>query len=141
MRTGSLIQLLLTVAAVLVLTACDTGGKPRPIAYDHESCAYCHMAIADRRLGAQLVSSKGKVHSFDSIECLASYVVEHQEDAGTAWVTDFARPGTLVRADAARFERAGDSLSWADVLAVAAGAGQSTHGAIRAIEGVNHAAR
>ena len=141
MRNASSIQLVLAAVAVVVLTACGSGGKPRPIAYDHESCAYCHMAITDRRLGAQFVSSKRKVHSFDSIECLASYVVAHQADAGKAWVTDFTHPGALIPAEAARFVRAGESLGWTEVLAGADRDGQSTHGAIHAIDGVDHASR
>ena len=141
MRAPMLTQLLLAAVAMVVLTACRGDATPRQIAYDHERCAYCHMAIADRRFGAQFVSEKGKAYSFDSVECLASYLIEHQEDAGTAWVTDFTRPGTLIRADGARFERSGDSLSWTDVLAAAAGVGQPTHGAIRAIDGVDNASR
>jgi copper chaperone NosL len=110
MRNTSSLRLAVA-AAVVVLASCSGRGEPRPIAYDATNCTYCHMAIADRRFGAQLVSTKGKVHSFDSIECLATYVLQHREDARAAWVTDFTRPGTLLRADTARFVRGGPSRS------------------------------
>ena len=103
--------MLFATVAVAALVACAGDGKPRPIAYDQTNCAYCHMTIADRRFGAQFVSTKGKVHSFDSIECLAAYFVQHREDARAAWVTDFANPGTILRADTARFVRGGASRS------------------------------
>lgn len=111
MRSLGLLRLVLVTLAAVVLVACGGRDEPRPIAYDEATCAYCHMGIADRRFGAQFVTTKGKVHSFDSIECLASYFLEHRDDARTAWVTDFARPGTLIRADTAHFVRGGPSRS------------------------------
>jgi len=98
------------VAAALTLAACG-GGKPRPIAYDEATCASCHMGITDRRFGAELVTSKGKVLSFDSIECLATFYVRHRDVARSVWVTDYARPGTLVPADSAHYVRGGETQS------------------------------
>ena len=111
MRSLGFLRLVLVTLAAVVLVACGGRDEPRPIAYDEATCAYCHMGIADRRFGAQFVTTKGKVHSFDSIECLTSYFLEHREDAHAAWVTDFARPGTMIRADTARFVRGGPSRS------------------------------
>lgn len=97
------------VAAVSLAAAACTGAEgPHPIAYDgSESCEFCRMAITDRQYGAQLVTANGKVHKFDSIECLASFYVQTRAAgvAASTWVSDFEKPGTLIAADQARFAR------------------------------------
>jgi copper chaperone NosL len=103
-------RLALATAAAVTLVACGRD-EPRPIAYDEASCTYCHMGITDRRFGAELVTEKGKVHTFDSIECLASYYLKHRGAARSMWVTDFPRPGTLIRADSAHYVRGGEAQS------------------------------
>jgi nitrous oxidase accessory protein len=95
------------VALALVLAACVRG--PAPIAYGDAECGYCRMEVTDRRFGTQLITPTGKVLTFDSIECLADYVAATQArgSSGEAWVTDWLNPGTLVRAERARFVRVG----------------------------------
>lgn len=92
-----------TSAAAALLVACTPGG-PREIAYGEEACGYCRMSITDRRFGAQALTATGRVQTFDSIECLAGYVlgVDAAQLRG-AWVTDFHRPGTFVAADSATY--------------------------------------
>ncbi len=89
---------------LLGLAACTP--KPEPIRYGEERGAYCMMNIADERFGAELVTTKGKVYKFDSIECLAGFLLEERVAAGevhSLWVTDFAHPPTLIRAEEALF--------------------------------------
>ena len=88
-----------------VLLGCSRPG-PRPIAYGQEHCGYCRMTVDDRRYAAEAITSTGKVHTFDSIECLAAYVGGGGAARG-AWVSDVTRPGTLVSVDSARFWRLG----------------------------------
>ena len=92
-------------AATLVLAACSRG--PLPIAYGEEECGYCRMEVTDPRFGAQLVTARGKRHTFDSIECLADYVAsaERRGPAGLAWVADYLRPGVMLPAERARYVR------------------------------------
>jgi copper chaperone NosL len=81
---------------------------PRTIAYDgSESCELCRMAVTDRQYGAQLVTATGKVHLFDSIECLASFQAQARGMGPVAsiWVSDVEKPGSLVAASEARFVR------------------------------------
>jgi copper chaperone NosL len=129
--------------AVLLLAACAAGG-PRPIAYDRDVCGFCRMTVGDPRYGSELVTTRGKVYTFDSVECLASYYLANQATAGSVWVTG-AR-GQLVPAEGARFVRAGGgtgsgspmglglradatgSLGWKDVLALVATEGLPTAG-------------
>ena len=121
-------------AAALLLGACAAPG-PRPIAYDRDVCAFCSMTVSDPRYGAELITAKGKVQTFDSIECLASYYLANRATTRSLWVTD---AGRLVPAERARFRRApadaeGNSpmglgliaaadgtLGWSDVLALVA---------------------
>lgn len=96
---------LVAVALLAILTACTRG--PSPIAYGRDDCAYCRMVISDPRYGAELVTAKGKVHRFDSIECMASY---YRQAAGrgtvhSLWVSNYAKPGTFIRAETAHYLR------------------------------------
>ena len=97
----------LAAAALLALgNACAGTADARPIRYGEEPCDYCRMTISDPRFGAEAVTSTGKHQLFDSIECLAGFVVT-QDSArvrGT-WVTDWNRPGTLIPVAAAEFRR------------------------------------
>jgi copper chaperone NosL len=93
-----------TALAIVVLTAC--GRTPPPIAYGEQGCDYCRMEIVDERYGGQLVTTTGKVYSFDSVECLAEFAAT--VDGSTVRmirVADFSAPGTMVRAEDARFYR------------------------------------
>ena len=88
------------------LSAIIAGGcamAPQPIDYGKDQCALCVMAITDQRFGAELITTKGKAYKFDSIECLANYVINEKPDYESLWVTDYERPGTLVSADDALF--------------------------------------
>ena len=91
---GALRRTALLLAGLVLLallgTACTP--EPQPFHYGEDACDYCRMAISSDRHATQLVTSTGKVHNFDSIECLAGYVQENdvaQEDVRAMYVTDF----------------------------------------------------
>lgn len=86
---------------VLLAGACAP--RPEPIRYGEDVCAHCRMVIMDERYGAELVTTKGRVFKFDSIECLAAYVLEMSDssDIHSLWVTAFHTPGQLIRVDEA----------------------------------------
>lgn len=46
----------------------------RPIAWDQEACAHCHMHIGDPHFAAQLQTNDGDVLDFDDPGCLFSYL-------------------------------------------------------------------
>lgn len=94
---------LLTICmfAIFVLGGCSKPG-PSPIKYGTDLCHYCDMTIADKAFGTELVTKKGKVFKFDSIECLAA--AEHKQTGAPAdfhsrWTTDFNNPGSFLRID------------------------------------------
>ena len=65
------------------------------------------MTISDERFGGQLITRKGKLYVFDSVECLASFYVQQSATAemSKVWVADYANPGEWIPAASARFAR------------------------------------
>ncbi len=91
--------LLLTAVA---LSSCSKG--PVPVKYGHDSCIRCSMIIADNRFGAEIVTKKGKVFYFDSIECLLRYYQSkafEKHQAAHILMTDADQPGQLIPAGSA----------------------------------------
>jgi copper chaperone NosL len=122
------VWLFAAIATALLLAACSSG--PVPIAYDQDSCDYCRMQISDPRYGAELITRTGKVHKFDSIECLASFYAGLQDSASvrSLWVSDYREPGTLIPVREAVFiHHAGPgSPMGRGLLALRAGAAAAT---------------
>jgi copper chaperone NosL len=80
----------------VLLIGCASGTQPQPIAYGTDECAHCQMAIVDQRYATELITAKGKVYKFDSIECLASFDALQGAAGDHRFVTPFNTPGTLV---------------------------------------------
>jgi copper chaperone NosL len=81
---------------VSLMVSCSTG--PEPIAYGHDGCAYCEMTIMDQRYGTELVTDKGKIFKFDSVECLVRYLKEGEADHSKVkliLLTPFTHPEML----------------------------------------------
>lgn len=86
-----------------LLTACGDVG-PRAVVAGTDACGYCRMTVSDPRFAAEVVTSTGRVHVFDSVECLAGYVRGAAEGTvRTLWVTDAEAPGRFVAADRAGY--------------------------------------
>ncbi|HFB39308.1 MAG TPA: nitrous oxide reductase, partial [Oceanithermus sp.] len=94
----------LLLVLVALLAACRPKG-PVPIEYGQDICAFCKMIIADPRYGAELITKKGKVYKFDSVECMVAFMMYDlkPEDVAAAYVTDFAHPGKLIPAEEAYY--------------------------------------
>jgi copper chaperone NosL len=92
------------LAAAFAMSACGEP-EPRALAYGSESCAHCHMGLADESHGAELLLRTGKAYPFDSVECLVGYLIQNDADPAihSLWVTDFSDPGTLIRATEAHY--------------------------------------
>ncbi len=56
---------------MVLMTGCTT--EPDPILFGVQECAHCRMTITERPFAAQLVTDKGRTHSFDAIECMMRY--------------------------------------------------------------------
>jgi len=68
---------LATLALAVAALAGAFEGKPEgpaPIAWDHETCAECHMHIGDPSYAAQIRTADDRVASFDDPGCLFRYL-------------------------------------------------------------------
>ncbi|RMD99433.1 MAG: nitrous oxide reductase, partial [Calditrichaeota bacterium] len=80
--------------------------SPQPISFGQDSCDYCKMTIVDPKFSSELVTRKGKVYKFDSIECLAGFVMEKMPDRNkihSLWVANFNQPDQFLPAATAVF--------------------------------------
>jgi len=89
----------------LALGAQACNSRPRALVRGQDACRYCRMAIDDTRFGAMLLSTRGKVDTFDSIECLASFVASlpANDHARQILVADFDAPDRWLDVAQARF--------------------------------------
>jgi copper chaperone NosL len=97
-----------TVASMVLMVfmvGCARG--PQTISYGTDACEFCSMTISDDRYGAAIVTSKGRTHKFDSVECMLRSVMEGEELAGTrvgSWyATSYPTRAKLVDATAVVF--------------------------------------
>jgi len=100
--TSARARRLSSTLAALALIGCAKA--PRPLVAGTDPCDFCRMTISDVRFGAELQSRTGKIHTFDSIECLASFYVDaaERDDVRGTWVTDF-EGGGMIPVDSAVF--------------------------------------
>ena len=86
------------VLFLLLFLAASCSVKERPISYGTDDCDYCKMTIMDHRYGAELVTQKGKVYTFDAAECLIEYLYQNEtasQEALFLLVTSYAEPDHL----------------------------------------------
>lgn len=77
--------------SLLLLVGCDTS-KFEPVALAPEDmCAYCRMAISEKRYAAELIDSEGQAFKFDDIGCMANFVKSRKNATKTVayFVMDF----------------------------------------------------
>lgn len=88
--------------AIAVAAAC--AARPRALVAGEDSCDYCRMSISDTRFGGEVLTGKGRLHTFDSVECLVSYVAALGDSATGAevYVADY-ESSAMVPAKTARF--------------------------------------
>lgn len=87
----------LLLPLLVIVSSCSK--SPEPINYNSDECEYCHMQIVDNQFAAEIVTDKGKVYKFDSIECLAGFalvknLVEDQNQ--NLYVNDFNDGGNFL---------------------------------------------
>ena len=89
---------------LMLVSSCNI--KERPVAYGTDECAYCKMTIMDHRYGAELVTQKGKIYTFDAAECLIEYLYHNEEtgqNASYLLVTSYTEPDQLIDARTATY--------------------------------------
>ena len=94
------------VLFLLLFLAASCSVKERPISYGTDDCDYCKMTIMDHRYGAELVTQKGKVYTFDAAECLIEYLYHNEsigQNATYLLVTSYSEPDHLIDAKNATY--------------------------------------
>jgi copper chaperone NosL len=96
-------QILLTILMFMML-ACST--EPQALEYGKDGCFACKMTLMDKKFGAEIVTTKGKVYKFDDVNCMITYVntsTLNERDIAHQLVVDFATPEKFVDANQAFF--------------------------------------
>lgn len=126
-----LLGLGLVASTALAAGAC-AGPEPRPLRAGVDTCTRCLMNVADDGSGSEVVTATGRVHTFDSVECMAAWL-EHDAsdvDVHSLWVTDRGQPSELLAAEAAYY-LASDALPSPMGLGLSAWATASARDAAR----------
>lgn len=76
-----------------------TPAGPRPIAWDAEPCADCHMLIGDPAYAAQLQTEQGRVFDFDDPGCLFHFLRSHSLQARAIYFHHAQADRWLTRAE------------------------------------------
>ena len=87
--------------AFLLITLLSCNAVPEPLQYGRDACHSCKMTLIDKKFGAELVSSKGKVYKFDDVNCMLTFYHSRQEknsEFAHKLVVDFTSPSTLIDA-------------------------------------------
>jgi copper chaperone NosL len=92
-------------ASVLILISCalcfGCSVKPEPLRYGVDACHTCKMTLVDRKFGAEIVTTKGKVYKFDDMNCMVNFLNSGEvQDRDVAYrlVVDYATPEKLIPA-------------------------------------------
>jgi copper chaperone NosL len=96
------LALAIAACAFAVLTSCST--EPEPLNYGEDACYFCKMTLMDRKFGAELVTSKGKIYKFDDLNCFINFYnsgFEEVEDLKYKLVIDYANPEKFLNASEA----------------------------------------
>lgn len=84
------------VLMTILFISCEP--SVQAINYGQDGCSYCRMTIIEEHYGSELLTSKGKAYKFDSIECLAAFVIKDQVPSDKihgVYFTDFEDAGNL----------------------------------------------
>ena len=98
MRTSWLIIAIIGLGFV----SCEI--KPQPISYGKDVCAYCSMIIVDQQHGSELITAKGRIYKYDSIECLINDTKDQDEsEIAMKLCNHYHTPGELIPIEQASF--------------------------------------
>lgn len=93
------------VLSLFLFTIVSCTNKPEPIKLGVDHCDNCHMQISDVRFGGEVLTKKGRLYKFDSLQCLHEFLVKNADEVKTIFVEDYFQPGTLVDVSKAHFLR------------------------------------
>ncbi len=84
---------------LLILFVLSCTPQAKPIEYGSDICHYCKMTIVDPQHAAQIVTQKGKVYSFDAIECMINYIDDYPNNHAIMSVCNYLEPKAFLEAE------------------------------------------
>lgn len=84
----------LTLILSLILQGCSQG--PEPIKIGKDACSDCKMTIADKKFGAEAISTTGRIFKFDDIFCLQAYMKKTGAIIDQVYFVDYANGNQLI---------------------------------------------
>ena len=95
---------------IISLISCEV--KPRDIKYGYDECKFCKMRVMDKQHALEIVTVKGKVLIFDSIECMLKKTKEIDENEIKFILTNtYEEPSVLYNAYESTYIISEDILS------------------------------
>ena len=92
----------LAIGFLFFLSSCNVG--PKAINYGSDGCHFCKMTIVDKVHAAEIVTKKGKVYMFDSLECMVHFMNEFDANEVQLYLSnDYNEPEALIDATKATF--------------------------------------
>ncbi|MBK7027770.1 MAG: nitrous oxide reductase accessory protein NosL [Bacteroidales bacterium] len=104
------VKIIYSFPLILLMLIGSCKNEMRPINYGKDNCELCRMTVMNPQYAAGLLTSKGKVYTFDAGECLVRYVKKNGiNEMDQYFMSDYNKPGSLVDATTA-FYLQGDSI-------------------------------
>lgn len=97
-------RLVILFLTAFLLWSCSV--EPTPLLYGKDFCYTCKMTLMDKKFGAEVVTTKGKVYKFDDINCMINFLNSgyiEEQDIEYRLVIDFANPEKLIDAKDAHY--------------------------------------
>jgi copper chaperone NosL len=89
-RDRARLKAALLICALLIAACGKTGIEPADIAAE-DMCAFCKMAISERRYAAEFLNRDGDAFKFDDLGCLTNYLraKQNRDDIAAYFVMDY----------------------------------------------------
>jgi copper chaperone NosL len=100
----NLVSAIVSSVMLLLFISCNT--KPEPFQPGKDVCQFCKMGISDTRFGGEVITKKGKIHKFDDLHCMISFLKiggEAEKEISQKVVINFEKPNEFVDAASATF--------------------------------------
>jgi len=94
------------VASFLLLLIASCNAKPEPFQVGKDVCRFCKMGITDTRFGGEVITKKGKVHKFDDLHCMISFLKtggEAEKDISGKVTMNFEKQNEFIDVASATF--------------------------------------
>ncbi|MBK6346711.1 MAG: nitrous oxide reductase accessory protein NosL [Bacteroidales bacterium] len=103
-------RIALSASFIFLMLCTSCKNDMREIQYGEDNCELCRMTVMNPQFAAGLLTSKGKVYTFDAGECLVRYLKANGvNEKDQYFMSDYNKPGTLIDARKAAYLH-GDSI-------------------------------